>query len=76
MPADARRVLRPAGAFGVMVPRLMCTMRGENVIPVIAIQRDEAELACAAVPGVTGVDVMISLRPGITRVIDHIAVMN
>ena len=26
-------------------------------------QRDEAELACAAVPGVTGVDVAISLRP-------------
>ena len=26
-------------------------------------QRDEAELACAAVPGVVGVDVAISLRP-------------
>jgi len=26
-------------------------------------QRDEAELACAAVPGVTGVDVAISLHP-------------
>ena len=26
-------------------------------------QRDEAELACAAVPGVTGVDVTISLHP-------------
>jgi osmotically-inducible protein OsmY len=26
-------------------------------------QRDEAELACAAVPGVMGVDVAISLRP-------------
>jgi osmotically-inducible protein OsmY len=39
-------------------------------------QRDEAELACSAVPGVTGVDVMISLHPGITRVIDRIAVVN
>jgi osmotically-inducible protein OsmY len=36
-------------------------------------QRDEAELACSAVPGVPGVDVMISLHPGITRVIDRIA---
>ena len=29
-------------------------------------QRDEAELACAAVPGVTGVDVAISLHPALS----------
>ena len=51
--ADARRVLRPAGAFGVMLPRLMCTVRGENVIPVIEISVDVGPGVTVTVNGAT-----------------------
>ena len=71
--ADTRRVFRPVGAVGVMVPRLMRTFRGENVMPVIAISVDDVPGVTVTVPVPTlaeipaGVSVAGSLMPMSTR---------
>jgi osmotically-inducible protein OsmY len=62
--ADVRQALGLNGLIPVTVQASvnagMVTLSG---VAAWQFQRDEAEFACAAVPGVTGVDVMISLRP-------------
>ena len=66
--ADVRADVGQALALNDLVPATvqasveagLVTLSG---VAVWQFQRDEAELACAAVPGVVGVDVAISLRP-------------
>jgi osmotically-inducible protein OsmY len=66
--ADVRADVRQALALNDFIPATvqasveagLVTLSG---VAVWQFQRDEAELACAAVPGVMGVDGAISLRP-------------
>ncbi|HEX3961670.1 MAG TPA: BON domain-containing protein [Trebonia sp.] len=67
--ADVHTDVRQALGLNDLVPATVRARVAAGLVTLSGIaawqfQRDEAELACSAVPGVTGVDVMISLRPG------------
>ena len=66
--ADVRADVRQAMALNCLIPaaveaRVQAGLVTLSGIATWQFQRDEAELACAAVPGVTGVDVAIALHP-------------
>ena len=66
--ADVRADVRQALALNDLVPATVQASVEAALVTLSGVvawqfQRDEAELACAAVPGVIGVDVAISLRP-------------
>jgi osmotically-inducible protein OsmY len=66
--ADVRADVRQVLALNDLIPATVLASVEAGLVTLSGIaawqfQRDEAELACAAVPGVTGVDVAISLRP-------------
>jgi osmotically-inducible protein OsmY len=66
--ADVRADVRQALALNDLIPATVQASVEAGLVTLSGVaawqfQRDEAELACAAVPGVMGVDVAISLRP-------------
>ena len=66
--ADVRADVRQALALNDLIPATVQASVEAGLVTLSGIvawqfQRNEAELACAAVPGVMGVDVAISLRP-------------
>jgi osmotically-inducible protein OsmY len=66
--ADIRADVGQALALNDIVPATVQASVNAGLVTLSGVaawqfQRDEAELACAAVPGVMGVDVAISLRP-------------
>jgi osmotically-inducible protein OsmY len=66
--ADVHADIRQALGLNGLVPATVKARVEAGLVTLSGVaawqfQRDEAELACSAVPGVTGVDVMISLRP-------------
>ena len=66
--ADLRADVRQALALNDLIPATVQASVEAGVVTLSGVaawqfQRDEAELACAAVPGVTGVDAAISLHP-------------
>jgi len=66
--ADVRADVRQALALNCLIPATVQARVEAGIVTLSGavawqFQRDEAELACAAVPGVTGVDVAISLHP-------------
>jgi osmotically-inducible protein OsmY len=66
--ADVRADVRQVLALNDLIPATVLASVEAGLVTLSGsaawqFQRDEAELACAAVPGVTGVDVAISLRP-------------
>ena len=66
--ADVRADVRQALALNDLIPATVQASVDAGLVTLSGVaawqfQRDEAELACAAVPGVMGVDVAISLRP-------------
>jgi osmotically-inducible protein OsmY len=68
--ADVRADVRQALALNDLIPATVEARVEAGLVTLSGVaawhfQRDEAELACAAVPGVTGVDVAISLHPAL-----------
>ena len=66
--ADVHADVRQALALNCLIPATVKARVQAGLVTLSGVaawqfQRDEAELACAAVPGVTGVDVAISLQP-------------
>jgi osmotically-inducible protein OsmY len=66
--ADVRADVGQALALNDLIPATVQASVDAGLVTLSGVaawqfQRDEAELACAAVPGVVGVDVAISLRP-------------
>ena len=66
--AGLRADVRQALALNGLIPATVQATVAAGVVTLSGVaawqfQRDEAELACAAVPGVTGVDVAIALPP-------------
>jgi osmotically-inducible protein OsmY len=66
--ADVRADVGQALALNDLIPATMQASVKAGLVTLSGVaawqfQRDEAELACAAVPGVMGVDVAVSLRP-------------
>jgi osmotically-inducible protein OsmY len=66
--ADVRADVRQALALNDPIPATVQASVEAGLVTLSGVaawqfQRDEAELACAAVPGVMGVDVAIALRP-------------
>jgi len=66
--ADVRADVRQVLALNCLIPATVQARVEAGVVTLSGVaawqfQRDEAELACAAVPGVTGVDVAIALPP-------------
>jgi osmotically-inducible protein OsmY len=66
--ADVRADVGHALALNDLIPATVQASVKAGLVTLSGVaawqfQRDEAELACAAVPGVMGVDVAISLRP-------------
>jgi osmotically-inducible protein OsmY len=66
--ADVRADVGQAMALNDIIPATVQASVEAGLVTLSGVaawqfQRDEAELACAAVPGVMGVDVAISLRP-------------
>jgi osmotically-inducible protein OsmY len=66
--ADVRTDVRHALTLNDLIPATVEARVEAGLVTLSGVaawqfQRDEAELACAAVPGVTGVDVAISLHP-------------
>jgi osmotically-inducible protein OsmY len=66
--ADLRADVRQALALNGLIPATVQASVEAGLVTLSGVaawqfQRDEADFACAAVPGVTGVDVMISLHP-------------
>ena len=66
--ADVHADVRQALALNCLIPATVKARVQAGLVTLSGVaawqfQRDEAELACAAVPGVTGVDVAISLHP-------------
>jgi osmotically-inducible protein OsmY len=66
--ADVRADVRQALALNCLIPAAVQARVEAGLVTLSGaaawqFQRDEAEAACAAVPGVTGVDVAISLHP-------------
>ena len=68
--SDVRADVRRALALNDLIPATVQASVEAGLVTVSGVaawqfQRDEAELACSAVPGVMGVDVAISLRPAL-----------
>jgi osmotically-inducible protein OsmY len=66
--ADVRADVGQALALNNLIPATVQAIVESGLVTLSGVaawqfQRDEAEFACAAVPGVMGVDVAISLRP-------------
>ena len=66
--ADVRADVRQALALNCLIPATVQARVAAGLVTLSGVaawqfQREEAGLACAAVPGVTGVDVAISLHP-------------
>jgi osmotically-inducible protein OsmY len=66
--ADVRADVGQALALNDLIPATLQASVEAGLVTLSGVaawqfQRDEAELACAAVPGVMGIDVAISLRP-------------
>jgi osmotically-inducible protein OsmY len=66
--ADVRADVGQALALNDLIPATVLASVESGLVTLSGVaawqfQRDEAEFACAAVPGVMGVDVAISLRP-------------
>ena len=69
--ADVHADVRQALALNCLIPATVQARVQAGLVTLSGVatwqfQRDEAELACAAVPGVTGVDVAISLHPALS----------
>ena len=69
--AGLRADVRQALALNGLIPATVQATVAAGVVTLSGVaawqfQRDEAESACAAVPGVTGVDVAISLHPALS----------
>ena len=66
--ADVHADVRQALVLNCLIPATVQARVAAGLVTLSGVaawqfQREEAELACAAVPGVTGVDVAISLHP-------------
>jgi osmotically-inducible protein OsmY len=69
--ADVRADVRQALLLNCLIPATVQARVEAGLVTLSGVaawqfQRDEAELACVAVPGVTGVDVAISLHPALS----------
>ena len=69
--ADIRADVRQALMLNDLIPATVQARVQAGLVTLSGVatwqfQRDEAELACAAVPGVTGVDVAITLHPALS----------